>query len=323
MGLYSIHYGSGKVHLLLFWFLQILLIVSIVLIETAYTAELSYLFIIIFRILSLIAIIALFPIMMSNRAIQPKQSFFCLTLLITHISIFVLSFYFHYTTIFLSAIPPIITWFSFKPSKLDILIGKKAPEILNKLKEAILIVSMKGKVLLLNRAMSELIDFPDHPIPLLQQVSSVLTGKEHTIHNWMKGKSEPDDIYLLNDKHFLINTSLIPGKGLIITVSEITEKVLVQRKLEQSIIDLESLTEKLQNYSINTETVAVRRERTMIYRHIQEIIKNGLVGLNSDLIKIRFEPPENYEYVLKRSRSMLNEIREIVTNWRTITGANH
>lgn len=322
-GFFSIYYTAYKKQLISLWSIYLLLILWAVLVETAYTLELSYIFSMIFRAFNIILIFLLVWILNSQEKIRVSKKILYSASIVLHLLVIVFSFYFHYLSIYMSAVSSVIFWLLFKPSKLDMLIEKEAPAILKELKEAILIVSPKGKILLMNSPMSELSGFPESPVPSSEEISLSLTGSVNRIDKWIGGEIDSDNIYTIKNKYYQINKTLIQGRGLIITASDVTENVLVQNELEQSINELETLTAKLQNYSLNTESIGVKREREMIYRHIREIIRDGLLWLKEDLLEIRLNPPEDYEYILIKSRQLLNEIREIVSNWRTITGGNY
>ena len=232
-----------------------------------------------------------------------------------------LSFFFHYAPLYLSVSTTIIFWIIFKPEKLDIFIEKEAPEILQNLKEAILIISIKENVLSINPTMRKLLHLNNQTVGTMEELSSGLTGDKNEISNWFN-MERTENIYLINKKYYLVNTISIPHKGVIITASNIHEDLTLQKQLKKSISELETLTRTLQLYSLDNEVIAIREERSMIYNHVQEIIAEGLNKLDADLVRIKNRPPDNYEPILCKSRSLLDEVRAIVTNWRSITGAN-
>ena len=207
------------------------------------------------------------------------------------------------------------------PDKLDIVIDKNSPDILEKLEEAIMIISMKKEIITVNPTMSKLLNRKAGNEASAKDLCYIITGDECALDNWLN-VADSECVYLINQKYYLINTLSVPNRGVIITASDINEEVTVQRELEKSIYDLKELTKTLQLYSIDNEISAVRKERQLIYNNIQDLIAEGLDDLNKELLKIKNKPPENYDSILNKSRSLLNKIRTIVSNWRSITGAD-
>jgi len=257
-----------------------------------------------------------------NKSISLKSKTLSFATIFLHIIAFVLSFYFHYAPMYLSVSTSVLLCIIFKPRELDIFIEKEAPEILQNLKKAILIISIKENVLSINPKMSNLLNCTNQPTATIKELSSRLTGSNKAISNWLK-TVRTECVYLINGKYYLINTITIPYKGLIITASDIHENVIVQKELERSILDLENLTKTLKLYSLDNEVIVIREERSMVYTHVQKIITKGLNELNADLEQIKNKPPTNYEPILAKSRTLLNEVRAIVTNWRSIKGADY
>lgn len=320
-GFTSFYYGKDKWLILSVQIPVSLLILSVVFVETAYTSGLIMLFIVLFRLLNICIILSLLTYMSKNKQNVLTFRLMCYSVMALHGIIFILSFYFHYTPLYLTILPTFLVGIIFRPAKLNILIDHKSSEILQLLKEAILVISADRNILSINRTMRKLLNTDNWKSPSIQEICDGLKGEKNTIEDWFN-RAFTEDICFINNKYYLIQTVCIPHKGLIITASDIHEKVIIQKELEQSITDLKTLTKTLQLYSQSSEIMAIREERAMIYRHIQGIISEGLNSLNADLIKIKQKPPENYEKILFKSRSLLNEVRTIVSKWRSITGAD-
>ncbi len=320
-GFISVYYSAEKKQRLSILIPLILLIMNVILIETAYSREMIFSFVLLFRILNMSLILSMQIYMQKNKQIGKTHQIMGSSASIIHIIILILSFTFHYIPLYLTVLPVLLYWRFFQPAKLDILIDKEASDILQNLNEAILIFSADRELLSINPSMETLLNKKNHEIHTIQDISFELTGDKNIIENWFD-RASTEKIFFLKNKYYLINIVNILNKGLIITASDIHNDVIVQKELEESITDLENLTKTLQLYSQSSELLGIKEERAMIYRHIQEIISQGLIKLNKDLMEIKQEPPDNYEKILYKSRSLLNEVRAIVTNWRSITGAD-
>lgn len=320
-GFMSVYYSADKRRITTISVLSVLLILSVIFIETAYTMKMIAIFIVIFRTLNILMIIFMLMYIVKNKNFQRAQKWLCSLTVFAHVSIFILSFHHHYTPLYLIALPVLLYGRIFRPAKLDILIEREASQILHKLKEAILIISAKRELLSINSSMWTLLNGESRDELTLDEISFGLAGNKNAIDLWFS-KEITEHVFSINNKHYLINTVNVPQKGLIITASDIHEDVIVQKELEESIAELDNLTKTLQLYSQSSELLAIREERARVYRHIQDIISRGLNKLNEDLMEIKQEPPDNYETILYKSRSLLNEVRTIVANWRSISGAD-
>ncbi len=289
---YSIKYSQSKKIYLLIWGAYIGLLSSSILIEIAPTFSTLSIYISIFKLITLSIIIILF--------IHLKKGiiYFNILSIILFLSIFILSFTFHYLPIYLLLPTLTFLWLSLRPTKLDIIIEKEAPEILNSLEEGVLILSTKGKILFINSIMNKITKLNDG-----------------VIYN-----NSIQEVVDISGQSYLINRNVVSNKGIIVTASDITERVSIQKKLEESICELNRITDRLEKYSINSDSLVIKKEKSKIYRYVEILIRDGSKELSKHLHDISNTPPQNYDTILTKSRNLLNEIREIVSNWSAITG---
>lgn len=287
---YSINYSKTKKIYLLIWSNYICLLYSSILIEIAPTFSTLFNYILIFRLITLSIIIILF--------IHIKKGIISFNILsiILFISVIILSFKYHYLPIYLLMPILLFLWLSLRPTKLDIIIEKEAPDILNSLEEGVLILSIKGEILFINSIMNK------------------ITKINYSI---IYSNSTQKVVYI-SGLSYLINRNVVSNRGVIVTASDITEKVLVQKNLEESIDELNIITTRLEKYSINSESLAIKEEKSKIFRSVEVLIRDGSKDLSQELHNISNTPPKNYDTILSKSRNLLNEIREIVSNWSTL-----
>lgn len=233
--------------------------------------------------------------------------------ILTYLVVLISSFMFHYVTIYLSIIPAIYLWFKNKPQKLDMVIETKAKGIISELNEPILILSC-NKVLNINPSMKSILGEID--LTNIDEISQKIFTDRKKINNLIKGDNLKS-YYRINNDFFKINKVNLES-GIILTASDITDKILLQSELEKSIEELNSLSKKIKNYSKETEQIGISKERNILYQKIEDIVKNGLLKLTKNLENIKDCPPKNYESILSEARILLNEVREIVKNWRKI-----
>lgn len=300
---YIIYFNNKKKVIPLFSLLLIIIFLTL-LIEISYIEESATYFIFVFRILSIILI---FYFIFIKEYIG----------ILIHILIIILSLTNHYVTIYSLLLPVVYYWFKYKPQKIDIIIETKASEILNELNEAIIICN-SNNILLINPLMRKILNLEE--IKDIHYISEKLFSDKYQLPSLLKKESKLKDYYIINSNFYKINLNRLKNQGLIITATDITEKINIQNEYKKSIIDLEKLTERLNKYATKSEEIGINKEKAQIYSTIEKIVQNGLNKLKDDLIKIKDAPPDSYQQILYESRTLLNEIRELVNNWRRIKG---
>lgn len=303
---FIIYFVSSKTKLIILLSIIQTILFTALLIETANTPQYTKNLISLFRALNILVILHL--VYLRNYV----ASFI-------HGAILFLSFYFHYLTIYLLFIPIIYYWIKYKPKKLNITIETKASQILNELKEAVIICN-ETKILEMNPIMKQILNI--HGECTITEVSTKLFSDRDMLQSIINNNTKLKDYYPINSDYYKININQLKKHGLIITATNITGKIDIQNEYKSSILELEDLNKKLRSYSKRSESLGINNEKAQIYSKIEGIVNKGLQKLKEDLISISNTPPDSYEIILNESRILLNEIRELVNSWRSVKGDN-
>lgn len=308
----AVFFSTNKKGLLIISSMYVLFLLSMVFLETAASKEAGNLFIRLFRVLNLL----LFLI----GGIQSRQNRAYRFLFPLHLPVLLLSYTSHYFPLYISGLLPLLYSLINKPATFDMLLEKEPGAILAELDEAVLILSIQGHVLFMNQPMERIIGGSGEFGARDRETALFLNENGFAINRLLNGEESPEKTVKKGSNYYLLNHSIIPGKGIIVTASDITDAKNLQLELEKSMTELDRVSEKLENYSARSEFLAIKKEREMVFDHIQKIIRRGLKDLYADLMKIRERPPEKYDTLLKNSRQLLGKVRDIVTSWSRLTG---
>lgn len=310
----TLSYCQSKRNVLLIWAPYILLQFMAVQIETSFQTEHAVVYIFSFRALSSMLTLSLIYI-----GIQQKRKVFLFYILWMAV-ILLLSFATHYLPMYLCALFLPIAVIISKPSDFEILVKKHSNEILYSLDEAILILSPSKEILFVNPRMLQLLEYSGDTPPGFQDIDKALFLNNSEIQNILMTQVSSQIVKSYRDSSLLINYTNVKNKGLIVTATDISESIRIQKEIRKNIDELDTLNNQLIRYSEKNESLQIQEEKNELIRYIQTLIQNQMGKLQEQLESIKDKPPENYAHLLESCRSVLDEIRLVVTNWRLIQG---
>jgi len=299
----SIYYGRNKTALLLLWtFYGIILLISLQ-IETSYDTVQALRYILLFRFFSVLLLGDVLLTFIINR------NYRYLSVAIMIGAVLLLSFQYHYITLYVCLFSVLPLRFATQPEKSDVLVKRESAVLLENLHEPLAVLSLSGEPFLVNREMRKLIKKEDSPkLDLNRILLSIGEG----------GKD--DSLLFIGYKAYQIHHVLVEKKGHIVTLCDVSGEVELQKKIRMDISELEVLSEQLREYSLETESILISREREKLLNYISNLIGSGMKGLDEVFENHKREEKLPYSSLLVLCRGLLNEIRSVVSNWRSIAG---
>ncbi|QEN04548.1 hypothetical protein EW093_07480 [Thiospirochaeta perfilievii] len=299
---FNFYFSDNKRDFLLICVPSVMQLFTLVIIEVSNSNIINSYTIIIFKLLLIISL--LLNIWKKKRLI-----------FISYILPFSLSFFHHYGTIYSLILPLVLIYLNLKSDRAVIVSELGAQRILNSLDEGVLI-STKDSVILINNKMKDIFGLKTLN---LSDISEKIFNNSKEILDLLKYKKTIDLVIFNGRDHYQINSSFNKN-SIILTGINVSKEIKLRDELNNNIKELEDLSIRLEELSKERERSGLTKEKEQVYGYIEDLINRGLNNLHSDLLQISNVPPVSYEGILRSSRSLLSEIREIVKNWRLFRG---